>query len=71
MMGKLVVILLLIGAVLVTTWQLFLGFQLSHNQISCGGDWSYNVSCPLGSYCKSLNEGPLAGGVCTPYQLFR
>lgn len=34
--------------------------------ISCGGDWSYNVKCPLGTYCKPLNQGPLAGGVCTP-----
>lgn len=34
--------------------------------VSCGGDWSYDVVCPVGTYCKSLNQGPLAGGICTP-----
>jgi hypothetical protein len=33
--------------------------------ISCGGDWSYKVKCPKGMYCKPLNKGPLAGGICT------
>lgn len=35
--------------------------------ISCGGDYSYKVKCPIGTYCRSLNMGPYAGGVCTPY----
>ena len=35
--------------------------------ISCGGDFSYNVQCPLGTYCKPLRQGPLAGGTCQPY----
>lgn len=35
--------------------------------ISCGGDWSYNVKCPLGTYCQSLNQGLMAGGICTQY----
>lgn len=34
--------------------------------ISCGGDWSYTTKCPPGTYCKSLNKGALAGGICTP-----
>lgn len=33
---------------------------------SCGGDWSYDVECPPGTYCKDLGKGPLAGGICTP-----
>jgi len=44
----------------------YLQYKDSTN-ISCGGDWSYNVKCPVGSYCKSLNQGPMAGGICTPY----
>ncbi len=33
---------------------------------SCGGDWSYDVECPAGTYCKDLGQGPLAGGKCAP-----
>ncbi|OGH11217.1 MAG: hypothetical protein A2857_02305 [Candidatus Levybacteria bacterium RIFCSPHIGHO2_01_FULL_36_15] len=41
--------------------------KYTSSEISCGGDWSYNAKCPLGTYCKSLNQGPLAGGICEPY----
>ncbi|MDO8633436.1 MAG: hypothetical protein Q7K38_02740 [Candidatus Wildermuthbacteria bacterium] len=34
---------------------------------SCGGDFSYNTQCPFGTYCKSLGQGPFAGGICTSY----
>jgi hypothetical protein len=33
-------------------------------KMSCGGDWSYLNKCPYGSYCRSLKQGPLAGGLC-------
>ncbi|MCL5970263.1 MAG: hypothetical protein M1450_02040 [Patescibacteria group bacterium] len=34
--------------------------------ISCGGDFSYNVKCPAGTYCPSSGIGP-HGSYCTPY----
>lgn len=34
---------------------------------SCGGDWSYKTTCPVGNYCRPLSQGPLAGGTCQPY----
>ena len=37
--------------------------------VSCGGDWSYSTQCSFGTYCKSLGQGELAGGVCRPYLL--
>jgi hypothetical protein len=48
-------------------WQ-FILFQ--QEGISCQGDWSYAVNCPLGTYCGSLNQGSLAGGICRPYLTF-
>lgn len=47
-----------------TGWQYRLYRQ---EKSSCGGDWSYGVKCPLGTYCDSLNQGPLVGGLCQPY----
>jgi len=47
-------------------WQYNLYQRLSETDMSCGGDWSYNVQCPIGSYCRSLGQGPLAGGLCKP-----
>ncbi len=55
---------LVIGAVI--AWQFRLHGEFAQRNISCGGDWSYNVACPFGSYCRSLDQGPLAGGVCAP-----
>ena len=49
------------------SWQFFLHNQAVNQPVSCGGDWSYNVKCNTGTSCKSLGEGPLAGGVCEPY----
>ncbi len=48
-------------------WQLLLSVRLNNYLVSCGQDWSYQVTCPLGSYCKNLGRGPLVGGICTPY----
>jgi len=48
-------------------WQFNLYQKLSKTGASCGGDWSYNVQCPLGSYCCSLKQGPLVGGLCKPF----
>jgi len=47
-------------------WQ----FSLQQNQISCGGDWSYSVRCPFGTYCRSIGRSPQAGGLCTPFLSF-
>ncbi|MFH1408240.1 MAG: hypothetical protein ABIJ36_00225 [Patescibacteria group bacterium] len=48
-------------------WQFSLYQKLSKTGASCGGDWSYNVQCPFGSYCRSLKQGPLVGGSCKPF----
>ena len=48
-------------------WQFNLYQKFSKKTLSCGGDWSYNVRCPIGSYCQSLEQGPLAGGLCKPF----
>jgi len=56
-----IVAVILLGAVGYQYW------KYTHYAISCEGDFSYNVKCPLGTYCKSLNEGPMAGGICRPY----
>lgn len=48
-------------------WQFNLYQKFSKETLSCGGDWSYNVRCPIGSYCQSLGQGPLAGGLCKPF----
>lgn len=47
-------------------WQ----FSLQRKSISCGGDWSYSVHCPFGTYCRSLGISPGAGGLCTPFLPF-
>ena len=52
---------------LFSLWQYDIYQKLSKTDMSCGGDWSYNVRCPVGSYCQSLGQGPLAGGLCKPF----
>ena len=47
-------------------WQYDLYKKFSITATSCRGDWSYNVKCPFGSYCRSLDQGSLAGGLCEP-----
>ena len=48
-------------------WQFMLINSMKASPISCGGDWSYNVKCPMGTTCKSLRQGYLLGGLCTPW----
>jgi len=48
-------------------WQYNLYQKLSQTDMGCGGDWTYMVKCPFGSYCRSLGQGPLAGGACRPW----
>ncbi len=48
-------------------WQLNLFKWLESRAVSCGGDWSYNARCPLGTFCRSIGRGPLAGGKCKPW----
>lgn len=48
-------------------WQYGLHLKFSATDMSCGGDWAYMVKCPLGSYCRSLGQNPLAGGICEPW----
>ena len=50
-------------------WQFNLYQRFSKETLSCGGDWSYNIQCPIGSYCQSLRQGPLVGGLCKPFFL--
>lgn len=63
-MSKLLIIIFLVVLVIFGLWQYFLHQRLFSTNISCGGDWSYMVKCSLGSYCQSLGQGPLAGGLC-------
>lgn len=51
---------------LLSLWQYSIYQKLSKIDMSCGGDWSYNARCPIGSYCQSLGQGPLGGGICKP-----
>lgn len=51
---------------LFSLWLYNLYQRLSETDMSCGGDWSYNVQCPIGSYCRSSGQGLLAGGLCKP-----
>ncbi|OGG20601.1 hypothetical protein A3D03_05315 [Candidatus Gottesmanbacteria bacterium RIFCSPHIGHO2_02_FULL_40_13] len=63
----LVLVLLLIFIIgLFSLWQFSLYQRFSKETLSCGGDWSYNVRCPIGTYCQSLGQGPLGGGICKP-----
>ena len=41
--------------------------QYQQQRISCRGDFSYDVQCPLGTTCQTLGQGPTAGGLCKPY----
>jgi len=65
------IVALVLGSIfifgLIALWQYDTHQQLSKTDMSCGGDWSYNVRCPVGSYCQSLGQGPLAGGLCKPF----
>ena len=58
--------ILIIFILLVLVFIQYFQFRNSTDS-SCGGDWSYNVKCSVGSYCKSSNQGPFVGGVCTQY----
>lgn len=65
---KILVPVVVLGlAVLIGLWQYNLYQNLSQTDMACGGDWSYMATCPFGSYCHSLGQGPLAGGVCKPW----
>ena len=57
------IVVLIVGGVF--AWQ-YWQFKTIPSQ-SCGGDFSYNIQCPFGTYCKSLGQGPFAGGICTSY----
>jgi len=64
----LVLTLLLIFIIgLFTLWQFSLYQRFSKETLSCGGDWSYDVRCPAGTYCRLLGRGPLEGGLCKPF----
>ncbi len=54
----------LVGVLL---WQKLLASSLETDPVNCGGDFSYIVKCPAGSFCKMNKSDPLGGGYCTPY----
>lgn len=65
--SKMVLIPIVVLAIVLGTvvfWQYNLHQKLSVTDVACGGDWTYMVKCPFGSYCRSLGQGPLAGGLC-------
>ena len=49
-----------------SVWQFSIYQESSQETLSCGGDWSYNVKCPIGFYCQSLGQEQLVGGLCRP-----
>jgi len=69
--SSILILLIILGIFLSLILVIFVVWQYNHynnlSDVSCGGDWSYNVKCPLGSYCASLNQGPYAGGICRPF----
>jgi len=67
MKSKIFVFAALVLLILISLWQYALHYKLSQTDMACGGDWSYGVKCPFGSYCSSLGQGPLAGGICKPW----
>jgi len=56
---------LLLG--LFSLWQFSLYQRFSKKPLACGGDWAYNIRCPIGTYCQSLGKSPLAAGFCKPF----
>ncbi len=60
-----VIIIFVAIFILFIFWQFFL--LIKNRNVSCGGDWSYNVKCPVGTFCRPLEQGPLSGGVCRPF----
>jgi hypothetical protein len=48
-------------------YMLYKEMEANNETISCGGDFSYFVKCPEGTYCKSLDKGPFVGGECSVY----
>lgn len=67
---RIVLIILISTFVVFSSWQVYLSTKLVNSSITCGGDWSYSTNCPIGSFCKNLGQGSLAGGICTPYLNF-
>ncbi len=65
--SKVILVVVLVAFGIFVFWQYSLHQKLSETDMSCGGDWSYAVKCPLGSSCRSLGQGPLAGGLCKPW----
>lgn len=65
---KLLLSLVLIIVLVIVIAKYFVNSSyVSQRTMGCGGDFSYDVKCPIGTYCKSLNQGPLHGGICTPF----
>ncbi len=55
------VIFLVIGVL----WQYNLVKNLNENKVACGGDWSYSIKCPFGSFCQPTDKRKkLIGGFC-------
>lgn len=67
---RLILGILILIFLVFSSWQFYLSTKLINSNISCGGDWSYGTNCPIGSFCKNLGQGRLAGGICTPYLNF-
>ena len=66
-LAVLFILFLLVGGVLFWQYNLYKKFNALGNGESCAGDWSYAKVCERGSYCKTIKNAPLYGGLCTPY----
>lgn len=62
--GVVVILIVSMVVLFILSWQRNLGRQ----GIACGGDFSYNVKCPIGTMCKTQEgDNELKGGMCTPW----
>ena len=64
---KIFIIVILIFIAVFVAYEYSQYASLSKNSISCEGDFSHNVQCPLGTFCQSLKHGQTAGGICKTY----
>lgn len=59
------ILAVLISGIAVVGWQY--GQSQTVSLKACGGDFAYETTCPLGTYCKKLGKAPTSGGICTSY----
>lgn len=64
---KIFIVCLSVLIIAFALWQYNLHQELSKTGMSCGGDFSFDIRCPIGSSRRSLGQGPSVGGLCKPW----